>query len=273
MNEVAVNKMEKALFMERPVMGVKLIAYKKEFDAIDVPYCSAKRSFCGMVQQATSKGSLLKCNADSFSCAGGGSALGILPQHNPRLSGRSYQASKMYSTLSIAHNVNESMLHIGHFNYGVLVGPLTLMDDCDIVIMLGTSRQIMRIMQGYTYHYGAYEGLKSVGMQALCSDLVSRPFNTNNINISLMCCGARNFTHAKDGEMGIAVPVHMYEKVSDGVVQTINYMEHAPYKHKLEEAYDCQKELGITLNYDVHYGKEVDNYLKYCAECMDDDTL
>ena len=59
------------------------------------------------------------------------------------------------------------------------------------------------------------------------SDLVAKPFVRNDINVSLMCCGARTSTVSDEGELGIGMPVNMFEGVSEGILKVFgnNKME------------------------------------------------
>ena len=76
--------------------------------------------------------------------------------------------------------------------------------------------------RGYTYHYGMAKNIGMIGNQGICSDLVARPYMKNDLNISVMCLGARMHTKAEDGELGIGMPIRMLWQLIEGVVNTIN---------------------------------------------------
>ena len=103
--------------------------------------------------------------------------------------------------------------------YGLEIGPLAEMSEADVVVMLGMSEQMMKVVRGYAYCYGCPRNFVSVGNAAMCSDLVAKPFVRNDINVSLMCCGARTSMVSDEGELGIGMPVNRFQGVSEGILK------------------------------------------------------
>ena len=63
--------------------------------------------------------------------------------------------------------------------------------DPDVVIVVSTPYNIMRLIQGYSYYYGSYKGFKMAGNQAMCAEITACTYVTNEINTSMMCSGTR----------------------------------------------------------------------------------
>ena len=50
----------------------------------------------------------------------------------------------------------------------------------DVVIIVSYPRNIMRLIQGYTYHFGTAQGIKMVGNQAICAEATAHPYGKWN---------------------------------------------------------------------------------------------
>lgn len=61
----------------------------------------------------------------------------------------------------------------------------------DVVIIVSYPRNVMRLIQGYTYHFGTAQGIKMVGNQAICAEATAHPYMENGMNISCLCNGPR----------------------------------------------------------------------------------
>ena len=258
-------KLRRALRLERRVVGVHFLAYRQEYDTSLHEPMQGKRSFCGMVHLA-SNGEKIKVNGKNFACLGGAQSLGILDEPEATMSGRLYRECGLYGSHAIARQVNDSMQHIKHKIYGVEVGPLEEMEKADTVIILGSARQMMRIMQGYSNKFGVARHLSTVGNQAMCSDLVAKPFSNNDINLSLMCVGAHGNTRCSDGEMGIGFPIQYMHPLTDGVLLTLNLVEYNEEKKRILEGLDDPMGLGMPIEMNVSYGQNAARYREYCNE-------
>lgn len=115
----------------------------------------------------------------------------------------------------------------------------------DIVIIIDTPYTIMRIVQGYTYNYGVAKNIRFAGNQGVCSELTARPYEENDINISLLCSNTRFSCKWEDGEMGVGMPYKIFLNVIQGVLQTLNPTEH---DYKKEEIIKKSTENNLDLN-------------------------
>lgn len=158
------------------------------------------------------------------------------------------------------------MKYLDHEIYGLLMGPLDQLPDADVAIMLGTAYQLMRIMQGYSYHHGNPKNICSVGNQGVCSDLIAKPYANNDINISFMCKGARLFTKCSDGELGVSVPINLFDSLVDGVIMTINPVLDKSQKEDLLSRLDSPDELDIEIDSTWTYSTKLRDHNKLLEE-------
>lgn len=221
MDKLLVKEVEKGLNLERKIVGIKFLVYKQEYDKSIAKPFKGRMRLCGFVNKSN-YGEHIKVKVDNFACPGGPHQLGLMPQSEIDLSGQGLYHCGLYSDLSISREVSESFMRIPQKIYGLEIGPLDNIDNADIVIILGWAEQIMKIVKGYVYHYGVPNSFITVGNAAMCSDLVAKPFMKNDINLSLMCCGARTSTKSNHGELGVGMPLHIFKEVAIGVLKTIN---------------------------------------------------
>ena len=258
-------KLKKSLRLERRIVGVHFLAYRQEYDASSHAPIKGKRSFCSMVHLASS-GQKIKSNGENFSCQGGAQSLGVFDEPEVTTSGRLYYECGLYSSKALAHQVHKGMQHIGHKVYGLEIAPLEEMEKADIVVILGNARQMMRIMQGYSNKFGVARHLSTVGNQAMCSDLVAKPFSNNDINLSLMCAGARRNTQCSEGEMGTGFPIQYMRPITEGVLVTLNLVEFNDEKKRILESLKDPMELGMAIEMNMNYDQKGMRYRQYCQE-------
>ena len=264
MENTNVSHLIKALGLKRQIVGVRFLAYKKEMESSAGKYLSS-RTFCGLVYTAT-QGQIVKADQENLSCRSAAYALGIVSEPEFAYSGRMYGHSGLYASQSIAREVNDAMKHIPHKICGVEVGPLDKMKNADLIIIICNCKQAMRLMQGYAYGHGPAENLGSIGNQAMCSDLAAKPFMNHDINISLMCCGTRAAARCEEGEMGVSMPIDMFDSVVNGVIQTLNLTENNKAKKEILARLDNPDELGISVIMNYSYGTTTESYIRYCKK-------
>lgn len=79
-----------------------------------------------------------------------------------------------------------------------------------VIVMLGTSRKLMSLVQIATRLTG--ERIEAIlgGVGAMCGECTAIPVVTGKINISLGCSGSRSQTRLEDGELFMALPSKVY---------------------------------------------------------------
>lgn len=218
MENERVAKVAEEIGLKRQIVGIRFLVYQKDYDASTAEASRGKNRLCGFVNKAN-YGAKQKVVLDNFSCTGGPNQTGMSLASESHISGQGMKHCGLYSDLGIGKAVCDSFSRIPQKIYGLEIAPLSEMEDADVVIILGMAEQIMRVMEGYAYHYGVPKPLVSVGNGAMCSDMTAKPFMRNDINLSLMCCGARTSTVSDMGELGVGMPSHMFRYVADGILR------------------------------------------------------
>jgi uncharacterized protein (DUF169 family) len=222
--KVSITKANCALDLERRIVAMKFLFTKKEFKQADAPQLKSKMPYCSMIERATT-GEKMKADFSNFGCFGGARALGIVERDEFYLSGRRIKNRGLYHDLATSKEVTKHTSSCQHKTYGLQVMPLVeFNDDPDIVLVISNPNNIMRLVQGYTHYFGTHDSFKMFGNQAICSECTAHPFETNDINISVLCSGAR-LTGMKDYELAMGLPFNRFEKVVDGLCMTITPIE------------------------------------------------
>ncbi|MFZ5966220.1 MAG: DUF169 domain-containing protein [Bacillota bacterium] len=246
------HRLKSVLGLSRNIVGVKFIYTEEEFNDINIKQVNFKMSYCNTVKLA-SKGKPFKANFENFYCKASARAFGLMNIDNDVASGRLYHSFRMYNSIGTAKNVQKNVTYFNHEIYGVVVQPLEQFEnDPDIVIMIINPYQAMRVVQGYSYHYGIAKNIKLTGNQGLCSECTVTPYEYNDLNVSLLCANTRFAAKWNDEEMGVGMPYHMFDTVADGIMKTLNPSEPNSRKREiLEKVKD--KNLGVEIELGTSY--------------------
>ncbi|WP_159434284.1 DUF169 domain-containing protein [Peptoclostridium litorale] len=219
------DRLYSCLNMDRRIVGVKFLFSEEEFNSFDVNTAKAKLSYCMMVKIASS-GKGIKVRSEHFKCNSSARALGIKESDSSVKSGRKYYSYGLYDSLGTAKNVQSAVTYVEDPIYGAVLQPVEMFKvDPDVAIIVSNPYNIMRVVQGYTYKYGMAENIKFAGNQGVCSELTARPYENNDINISLLCSNTRFSCKWEDGEMGVGMPYKIFKNVLKGVLNTLNPAE------------------------------------------------
>lgn len=246
-----IEKMKAVLDLEREIVGIKFLFNEEDFEKADAPLVEHSMYYCLMVKQAMS-GQALKAKRESFSCKGSVRALGLEAPDAYFTSGQHYSRLGIYEDLTVSKAIVKSMTLCNHLAYGMMIKPLHTFDvKPDVVLMVTTPMEAMRIIQGYTYKYGTTNQLKMSGNQAVCSECTAYPLENNTINLSVLCGGTRAVARWKESEMGIGLPFNQFDAMAEGVIKTMNPEESNTRKKEIENKL---KEANIT-DIPVHYNE------------------
>lgn len=247
----AVIKANCSLELDRRIIGVKFLFTEEEFKKADARELSGKLNYCVMVKSAMA-GKSIKAVAKNFDCPGGARAIGVIEPGDWYLSGRQHLEMGLDHDLITAKNVINNMTLCKHKCYGVVLKPLEeYSQEPDVVLMATNPYNAMRIVQGYSYRYGTHTAYKMAGHQALCSECTAYPFESNNINVSLLCGGTRHSARWRDDEVAIGIPFNRFITVVEGIYETINVME--PDENKTKIAAKLKQNNLVDL--EVVFGK------------------
>ena len=219
------DRLYSSINVDRKIVGVKFLFSEDDFNSFDIEPAKAKLSYCMMVKIASS-GKSIKVKREHFKCNSSARALGIKESDFHVKSGREYYSYGLYDSLGTAKKVQSTVTYIEDSIYGVVLQPIEMFKvDPDVAIMISNPYNVMRVVQGYTYTYGMAENIKFAGNQGLCSELTARPYENNDINISLLCSNTRFSCKWEDGEMGVGMPYKIFQSVLEGVLNTLNPAE------------------------------------------------
>lgn len=252
--QTSVNLIESYLDLDRKPVGVKFFHNKEDFDAFEVDQRDRKVTYCNSVQLA-SRGKSMKLTKENQGCPNGAFALNFTDVPDPIASGMGRFKKGIYQDVDTSKKINEDMVFMKEKTYGIAVMPLEQFEtEPDVVIVVGSSYNIMRIVQGNGYFNGYTNNLRTVGLQAVCQDLTTYPYNTEDLNISLLCPGTRLVADWVPDEIGVGIPFAKWYEVVEGVKQTTNPFERNKNKEgirkRLEERGLDTSELKFDENYD-----------------------
>lgn len=234
MKNTNVWKITTALDLQHRIAGVHFLDFQEDYDNCKARPGSQKGSYCYQVRQALD-GKHFKADKNLVTCEYARAAIGLEKPDISMREGRSFDYCGLSESRTIGKNIADAMMYIDQDIYGVELGPLEEMEHADLVIMVDYAQTIMRIMQGYAYKYGAPEHLSFYGNQAMCSDMTSKVFHTNDINISLMCNGTRRCGKYDKGEIAVALPINMFDPLADGIIETLNAVQLVTEKKRIIE--------------------------------------
>lgn len=236
-------------------VGVRLL---HDADAFHASPCRTVRSglaYCVMVKLAASKGFALKAAGGQFRCPGGERALGITPPNEFFRSGRLFAKFGLYNSVGTARHVQEAIRRISHPVHGIEVFPLDQAHARpDVAIIVGSPYASMRLVQGYTWSRGMKTNFRMAGNQALCSECTATPYETNDLNVSLLCSGTRCLAQWKAEDMAAGFPFALLRGLIDGLYATLDAVETDTRKRLIQASL---AELGVDIP--VQLGK---NYFR-----------
>ncbi len=238
-----------ALGLDRQLAAVTFLFSQREYEKAEEQQIKTPMSYCSMVRTAT-LGHARKATVEHVKCPGAKRALGLSPPDEDYLSGRRYHSLGLYKDTACAKETTANVRIMNESVYGVSVQPLSLCESPPhVIIAICDPNQAMRLVQAYIYNFGPVQPMGSMGMQGVCSELTVRPFQSQIINVSLLCSNTRYSCAWRDGELGVSIPFSAFTKVVKGVMSTINAAE--PDKKKLAIATRAAK---MDLEFDIQPG-------------------
>lgn len=83
----------------------------------------------------------------------------------------------------------------------------------DVIVMSVRPVELARLVQAYQFMTGKRVNATMGAVRAVNSDLIVRPYLTNEINVSPYCVGARLIAKYEADKMGIGIPFDIFEKL------------------------------------------------------------
>ena len=249
-----VNRITKALGLRRDIVGVRFLYFKHEYDNLELEEDGRKTSYCMMVKHAMD-GNHFKAKLKHFACRCAIEALGLDDEMECVESGQRYYSLNLYESRAVAKDVTKDISRIKQKIQGIEIGPLNQLEDADVVMFMVNAYQLMRVVQGYTYKWGIPKNLHMAGNQGVCADLTAGPFEDNYMNFSILCAGTRMMCAWGDDELGVGLPIQQFAPLTEGVIQTMNYIDYPNHKDAISKRLDDPMELGVAVDKKLHYGK------------------
>jgi uncharacterized protein (DUF169 family) len=253
-NHELYNKIHVALNPPRQPVGVRFLFTESQYAGCGAKAMTTASSYCNMVRMA-GLGKSFKATLANSACSGGSQATGLEQAGLFKKTGSAYSKERLwlYNSRSAARKVVSEMLFMDCPVYGLELRPLNdfSRDDPDVVIFIVPPYAAMRLVQGYTYNFATKTSFRVCGNQAICSELTSIPFLTNDINCSFLCSGTRHRCNWGDDEMGIGIAYGKLAALVDGLMTTLPEAE--PQKKKQGIAKRAQEK---NIELDVKPGRE-----------------
>lgn len=242
---------ESLLELNRKVVGIKFLFTQQEFDAYPVDQLEGMSPYCTLVRNA-GRGKGCKVTVDNFACLSAARALGLLEVDSGSISGKRHADMGVYKDLCTSRSVAKEMVYCKHKVYGVAIQPFEdYRVEPDVLILVTNPFNAMRMVQGYAYHKGQLKDIKVAGMQAICQECTSYPYEMNQMNLSMMCSGTRHVAQWEKSEMGIGLPFHDFSMIVDGILKTANPMERNIDKIRIQRSLEekgMKKLLKVKMN-------------------------
>lgn len=87
----------------------------------------------------------------------------------------------------------------------------------DVVVMSVRPVELTRIIQAYQFHSGKRVNASMGGLRVVNSDLIVRPYLTQEMNVSTFCLGARLIAEFEADKMGVGMPYRIWKDVIQGM--------------------------------------------------------
>lgn len=245
---------------KRKIVGVKLIETEEEYNLCSIKPLANPLSYCVAVKSA-SLGHGIKLNAKTSGCGGSSRVLGLMKPGPTYYDGTDSFNLGLYRDKKLAKECASQIDVLDRKIYGVVLQPIECFSDAfvpDVVLIICSPRECMRIMQGYSYHFGVAKNICMSGNQGICSELTTYPLINNTVNVSFLCSGTRYLAGWEENEAGAGMTFSMFSKVIDGVYRTINPIEMDERKRSIQRNLQIANINDLSIEYGKTYYTELE---------------
>lgn len=238
------------LSLNRLPVGITFLLDEESYRAFDAQEKHTRTPYCVAVRKA-GQGEGLKMRADHHACGGGATALGFIKPNEDNLSGARRLKMGCFHDLGTSRSISKEMVYCAHTPYGVGISPLNQCKAApDVVVVVCSPYDAMRILHGHAYYHGFAHGMKTAGLQAICHDCTSFPYEEGRLNISMLCSGTRMLAGWSQDELAVGLPYSLWLDVVDGIRNTVNPYERTPAKKRIAERLQ-DAGMGELLNIEI----------------------
>lgn len=213
------------LRLKDKAVGIKFLRTEDDYERDTSQAIKKTMPYCVAVRCAV-KGHAIKLSSRTNRCPGSNRALGLCRPEEDYYSGERGYSLGLYKDQSLAEKVAKDFCICKETCYGVAVKPLddwTEQPDC--VLVIADAYRIMRIVQGYAYHFGVQPHFNMTGNQGICIECTSNPYCNDTLNVSMLCSGTRYNAGWGDDMLGVGMSYAVFERIVDGLYQTVNSTE------------------------------------------------
>jgi Uncharacterized protein conserved in archaea len=198
------------------------VAVKLAKTPADVPAgyqkVTEKHRHCQFVQDARLKGMTGYATRAEHLCRGGAAVMGIEPSPEIVADGTTYQKLGNFKTVEGAVETVSAVPKTGEQFYASVYAPLEKAEfDPDVVVIIATPRQALRLSQAYLYATGGRFAADYSGIQSLCADAVVAVRERGVPNMTLGCNGSRKYSGIAEDEVAFGIPEKDLEKIVDAL--------------------------------------------------------
>jgi uncharacterized protein (DUF169 family) len=179
---------------------------------------SERHRHCQFVQDARLKGVAGYATQAEHLCRGGAAVMGIEPSPEIVADGTTYQKLGNFKTVEGAMETVSAIPKMGEPHYASVYAPLEKAEfDPDVVVIVATPRQALRLSQAYLYATGGRFAADYSGIQSLCADAVVAVRERGVPNMTLGCNGSRKYAGIAEDEVIIGIPTKDLERIVEAL--------------------------------------------------------
>jgi len=205
-NETVSQELKSLLGLRGSPVAVKLVRTAAEIPA-GYQKVSGKSRHCQFVQDARLKGMQGYATQEEHLCKGGAAVLGIEPVPEKVASGNMYYTLGNFKTEEGALETVTAIPKSSEQHYASVYSPLeTAAFEPDVVVIVATPRQALRMTQAYLHATGGRFTSDFSGIQSICADAVVAVRERGVPNMTLGCNGSRKNSGIAEDEVIIGLP-------------------------------------------------------------------
>lgn len=205
-NEEIVKELKELLGLKGSPVAVKLAETEADVPA-GYGKVPEKSRHCQFVQDARLKGMKGYATRDEHLCKGGAGVMGIEPLPEAVASGKMYHNLGNFKTAEGALDTVAAIPKCEEDNYASVYSPLESAEfDPDVVVIVATPRQALRLSQAYLHSTGGRISSDYSGIQSICADAVVAVRQRGIPNMTLGCNGSRKNSGIAEDEVILGIP-------------------------------------------------------------------
>lgn len=187
------------------------VAVKLAKTASDVPAgyqkVPEKSRHCQFVQDARLKGMKGYATREEHMCKGGAGVMGIEPLPPSVADGSTYHKLGNFKTAEGALETVTAIPKCAETHYASVYSPLETAEfEPDVVVVVATPRQALRLTQAYLHASGGRISSDYSGIQSICADAVVAVKERGVPNMTLGCNGSRKNSGIAEDEVIMGIP-------------------------------------------------------------------